>query len=128
MNLASIWQRIVKWHGAHVTANVFQPAPGASSRQIAALEATLGLPLPDDFRQSCSIHDGLNGGFLLYHGELLALDGISRAWQAQRQAYGDEFDEYEPLDLEGPVKKIWWNRKRIHVTDKDGDHLTLDLD
>ncbi len=128
MDLLSIWQRISRWHAAHVPANLFRPAKGASSQDIANLEATLGLRLPDDVRESWSIHNGLNGGFLLHHGELLSLDGIAHHWQDYRQRYGDVFDDYEPVELQGPAKKVWWNRKRVHVTENNGDHITLDLD
>jgi cell wall assembly regulator SMI1 len=32
------------------------------------------------------------------------------------------------LFIDGPIKPIFWNTKRIFVTDSSGDHLTLDLD
>ena len=106
-------------------------ALGASEAAIAAFEQAVGLRLPDDFRESVSIHDGGDLEIPPRRGELLSLDRIFEQWQMYRewQAKGD----YAPADWAveegvGPIKPVFWNSKRIHITDNSGDHLTLDLD
>ncbi len=33
-----------------------------------------------------------------------------------------------PREINGPIKPIFWNPRRIYITDNSGNHLTLDLD
>src|ERR1700677_3273303 len=47
------------------------------------------------------------------------------AWQAKGEyATGD----WRAHDIKGPIKPVFWNKRRIYITDNSGDHLTLDLD
>lgn len=42
--------------------------------------------------------------------------------------FGPLYPDWQPTDISGPIKPIWWNTKRIHLTDNSGEHLTIDLD
>lgn len=134
MSIANDWQRIVDWHEANTRPGKFTLNPGATPNAIAEFERAIDAKLPDDFRESLLLHDGGEDCWILWHGELLTLDRILkewnmyRDWQAQK-GYADPLSEdWVPRSIEGPIKPIFWNTKRIYVTDNSGDHLTLDLD
>jgi cell wall assembly regulator SMI1 len=107
-------------------------APGASEAAIEQFEKEIGAKLPDDFKESVRVHDG--GGWWVpwRHGELLSLEGILEQWRmySDWQAKGEYAtgDDWVPRDITGPIKPVFWNKRKIYVTDNSGDHLTLDLD
>lgn len=106
---------------------------GASLRAIARLEKLLGTQLPDDIRESLKIHDGGYWWVLPNFGELLPVGEIERQWSMYRDwqqegTYGNDSSNWEAEDIHGPIKPIFWNVKRIPITDNSGDHLMLDLD
>ncbi len=125
-SIAESWERLRAFY-PHQILN-----PGATPAAIAAFEEAIGLALPDDFKESLRLHDG--GDEFWFHstsGEFLSLAGMLKRWkmyrQAQRQGeYATE--DWEASDIEGPIKPVFWNTKRIVVTDNSGDHWTLDLD
>lgn len=125
-SIAESWERIRAFY-PHQILN-----PGATLAAIGAFEEAIGLALPDDFKESLLLHDGGdNFWFTPTSGEFLSLDGMLKQWkwygQALRQGeYATE--EWEANDIQGPIKPIFWNTKRILVTDNSGDHWTLDLD
>jgi len=88
--------------------------------------------LPDDFKESVRVHDGGGWSEPCRHGELLSLEGILDQWKmySDWQAKGEYStgDDWMPRDVKGPIKPVFWNKRRIYVTDNSGDHLTLDLD
>src|SRR5262249_46144682 len=60
--------------------------PGATPDAIAAFEESIGLLLPDDFKESLRIHDGGdNFWFTSTSGEFLSLDGMLKQWKMCRQ-------------------------------------------
>ena len=89
--------------------------------------------LPKDFRESLLLH---NGGdcWILWYGELLTLNSILDQWNMYRemQSRGEyavlSDDGWSANSIDGPIKPVFWNPKRICVTDNSGDHLILDLD
>jgi len=120
------WERIRAFYPQQVL------NPGATPAAIAAFEESIGQALPDDFKESFRLHDGGdNFWFTPTSGEFLSLDGMLKQWKMYRQAqrkgeYATE--DWQASDIEGPIKPIFWNTKRIFVTDNSGDHWTLDLD
>jgi cell wall assembly regulator SMI1 len=125
-SLAESWERIRALY-PHQILN-----PGATPAAIAAFEEAIGLALPDDFKESLRLHDGgKDFWFTPTSGEFLSLAGMLKQWNwyggAHRKGeYASE--DWEASDIEGPIKPIFWNTKRIFVTDNSGDHWTLDLD
>ena len=96
-------------------------------------EKEIDARLPDDFKESLRIHDG--GGWWVpwRHGDLLSLEQILEQWKmySDWQAKGEYAtggDNWRADNIKGPIKRVFWNKKRIYVTDNSGDHLTLDLD
>jgi cell wall assembly regulator SMI1 len=126
------WKRIAAWYGVNTPPGTLRPPPGAAEGLLRETEAKLGTRLPEDVREFYRLHDGLGGSWLLHHGELLSLAGVLRQWEMycewqRKDGYGIGPD-WEPQQLSGPIKPVWWNPRRIHLTDNSGNHRTLDLD
>ena len=51
-----------------------------------------------------------------------------RDWQARGEYAIPGGEDWTTSAIEGPIKPIFWNVKRLFITDNSGDHLTLDLD
>lgn len=131
-DVAVSWDRIADWHRKNTPSSIFQLASGATSKEIDDFEKLIGSKLPDDMRRSLLLHNGGRGTWLLYHGTFLSLSQIAGLWKTyhdrqEKNGYG-KGSNWAPLDPQGPVKPIWWNPKRIPLTDNSGDHLMLDLD
>jgi cell wall assembly regulator SMI1 len=125
------WERIVAWLQEHAPRHSFPLNPGASDAAIAAFEDAIGSKLPDDFKESVRLHDGGDCWIPPSHGELLSLDKILEQWRMYQswQQRGDYAGaDWIPPQIKGPIKPVFWNLKRIYITDNSGDHLTLDLD
>lgn len=132
--VADSWKRIEAWYAEYAYATAKSLAVGASAAAVKRFEKAIGLRLPDDFRESVTIHDG--GGWWVpwRFGELQSLDQILEQWKmySEWQATGkyatDEGGDWKTNDIKGSIKPVFWNKKRIYVTNNSGDHLTLDLD
>jgi cell wall assembly regulator SMI1 len=128
------WKRIETWYAEHGPGRPSDLAKGATSASIKAFEKEIGATLPNDFKESVRIHDGSGWWVPPRHGELLSLELMLKQWRmySEWKAKGDYAVEggesWKPTDLKGPVKRVFWNQTRIHVSDNSGDHLTLDLD
>ncbi|MFO0822262.1 MAG: SMI1/KNR4 family protein [Gemmataceae bacterium] len=129
-SIAESWKRIEGWYAENVRPIGKSLAHGASKTAISRFEKAIGAKLPDDFKESVLIHDG-GGWWLPCKGELLSLEEILKQWTmySEWQAKADyATDNWRADDIKGPIKPVFWNKKRIYVTDNSGDHLTLDLD
>jgi cell wall assembly regulator SMI1 len=104
---------------------------GAPEGAIATFEHAIGVNLPEDYKESVRLHDGGDCVIPTY-GDLLTLDRALEQWKMYRgwQQKGEYAvgDDWIPRQIKGPIKPVFWNPKRIHITDSSGDHLTLDLD
>jgi cell wall assembly regulator SMI1 len=131
-SVAESWSRIEAWYAENAySLDRSSLAAGATAGTIRRFEKSIGAQLPEDFKESVRIHDG--GGWWVpwRHGELLSLDGILKQWTmyCEWQAKGKyATDDWRPLMVKGPIRPVFWNKRRIYVTDNSGDHLTLDLD
>jgi cell wall assembly regulator SMI1 len=134
MSIADDWIRIAAWYDGNTRPGKFRLNPGATPEAVAAFEYVIEAELPADFRESLLLNDGGTDAWILWHGELLTLDKIREQWEMYRewQANGDyavEGDEdWTPNAIDGPIKPIFWNVRRLPITDNGGDHLALDLD
>ena len=133
MSLAKDWERILAWYGANTPPGTLSVRAGATQQQLAELEALIGTPLPEDFRESYALHNRTDRGILFY-GKLHSLDGIAAEWQQCRKwqeedGYGKGSD-WRPRQLESPeIRPYWWGPLRLPITDNGGgDPVTLDLD
>jgi cell wall assembly regulator SMI1 len=130
--IAESWNRIVAWLADHAPGYPFDLNPGADEKSIASFETDIGLELPGDFKESLRLHDGGACWLPPIYGDFLRIDRILEQWATYRTWQEEEGyglgDEWIPAAIEGPIKPIWWNPRRIYITDNSGDHLTLDLD
>lgn len=130
-SVAESWGRIKAWYAENAHDLTDSLAAGASEAAIEQFERAIGARLPDDFKESLRVHDGDGWWVPNRNGELLSLDGILGQWRmySDWQAKGEyATDDWRADDVRGPIKPVFWNKKRIYVTDNSGDHLTLDLD
>lgn len=124
------WIRIEAWLAEHAPATFAGLEPPAAPEAIAAAEAAIGLPFPDELRRSLLRHDGTG------HHQLLPLmwmplgvDGISGNWAVNMEVQADVWgpdtgeDDGDPEADTGP----WWHRQWIPFAGNGcGDHLVLD--
>jgi cell wall assembly regulator SMI1 len=126
--MEDLWRRIESWLAAHAPPLRACLAPGASSGAIERAEGNLQVRLPDDVRDSYSIHDGSGFGGLLPF-PLLSLSRVVQEWSNWRElllkgTFGDA--ESTP---QGSIKTDWWNVRWIPFThDGGGNHQCIDLD
>lgn len=130
--VAESWERIKAWFAEYAEDKRLSLAPGATDGAIASFEKEIGAKLPEDFKESVRLHDGGGWWIPLYRGELLSLTQILEQWRmySDWQSKGEYAtgDGWRADDIKGPIKPIFWNKKRIYVTDNSGDHNVLDLD
>lgn len=130
--VAESWERIV---AALMRQSCnFRLNAGASVKAIAAFEKEIGSKLPDDFKDSLLLHDGGSSGLPPNYGDFLTMEQMLEQWRRYREAQQQGHyaiagsDDWRADEVKGPVKPVFWNTKRIYVSDNSGDHLTLDLD
>src|SRR5262249_17873673 len=126
-SVAESWAGIEAWLAQNAPGYRFEVNPGASPGDIAAFEEAVGMKLPDDFKESLRIHDGGNcdccNCSLPEYGDFLPLAQILHDWKTYRswQEDGDYAPaDWIPRDITGPIKPIFWNTKRIYITDNSG--------
>ncbi|NUR73718.1 MAG: transcriptional regulator [Hamadaea sp.] len=116
--------------------------PPASDEAIDAVEATLGLPLPPDFRASLRIHDGTGGNTpsAVPLDSLYSAEEIVEATQMWRDNSDDDPLWTDPgvlahqiddksIRVSGPVRPTLTGENRIAVGTMNGDvWWLLDLD
>ena len=85
MSIAAIWSEIDGWLGVNAPGTLKRLAAPASSDEIATLEQVLDAKLPDNLRESLSIHDGEteNEAWLFSDWSLLSSCSINRCWQQE---------------------------------------------
>jgi len=141
-SLADTWARLEAWldvHAPHLGASL---QPGATPREIAALEAQIGMRLPDDVAVSWLRHDGqaddaANGllppapgrfAWMEIPQVLLSLEGIEREWRMMKELVdGGEF-KGKTSEPETGIRDDWWNVGWVLLsTDGGGNSFCLDL-
>jgi cell wall assembly regulator SMI1 len=130
--MRDIWRRIDTHFAASIPDILERLGPladGASEDEIARLEGTMGIRLPEDVRQSYAIHDGTGGRDLYTAYGLSDLEEIARNWTGMRGlSEGVEFEGRNPRP-NGPIKIQWWNPRWVPITDSgSGNHICVDLD
>jgi cell wall assembly regulator SMI1 len=131
MSVRESWKRIADWYDGSPRRGLIILEAGATEGQLEALERAIGSRLPDDVRESYLLHNGTSD--LLGVGEVMPLNRVEAMWQMyaawqHENGYGLGPD-WDPRDIEGPIKPIWWSALRIPVTHNGGgDSVMIDLD
>jgi cell wall assembly regulator SMI1 len=127
------WQRIEAWLTDHAPTQAKSLATGATVDQIRKLESQLAVTLPEDFVESCSIHDGQKDDYDLIPDRfgtffLLRLRDIPYEWELWNGLHDSgEFEDLSATPDKG-VAAEWWNRGWIpFASNGAGDHLCIDL-
>lgn len=135
MEIDEIWRRLERWAADHVPGLEF--AKGATDSEIAAVEKTLGISFPEDFRQSLAIHNGEQyefvregfnpGGRLLRvrHGAWLpgganlhSLGEIETQWTELLDYVDNQFEQ--EFSEDGKTREVIFHRKRIPIAEQEG--------
>ncbi|KVN09786.1 hypothetical protein WT09_26280 [Burkholderia stagnalis] len=130
--MAAAWSRLDAWRRT-LPADAPEPFRGpASDEDLRALEAGLGVALPEAWRESLRLHDGQEAGRTEpFAGEtLLSARQILAQWSIWHElvARGDLAD-CEGGEPEPGIRGDWYNLKWIPLTHNgSGDHLCIDLD
>jgi cell wall assembly regulator SMI1 len=131
-----LWQRIAGWFETHVPPGFFSPRPGASEAEIVEAESSLGVRLPEDFRDSYRLHNGGRDGAFFWNYRLMPLEEILRRAAVMKECLtidlkavlGIDCGEYVPRP-QGPIKRVFWNLRWVPFMDTGAaDFFCLDLD
>lgn len=127
------WVKLETWCRQHLPGLLGSLNSGASVAEVSALERTIQRPLPDDVRESLSIHNGqrrqIRSGFLLGL-DLLDAERIAEEWKlwAELTAYNEDYREDMASFPEGAIELDYANPGWIPLTkDGGGNHLGVDL-
>lgn len=133
--MKDIWQRIESQFRRQAPDELWRLTRPASQEEIEAFENLVGRPLPEDFRASYAIHNGVRGRVVPYGPDLdwldflLDLETITSDLETMRDLLeGGDFDGAESTPI-GPVKPDWWNLGWIpFVGEGTGNYYCIDLD
>jgi cell wall assembly regulator SMI1 len=132
-NPAAVWKRIeacLARQGRSADLNA-----GASAKELVALEETIAVKLPDDFKKAWRVHDGQNGPSLVPppSGDdtgysLMCIAEIRQEWMSWKQlTESGEFKDEEGAPDAG-IQAAWWHRGWIpFASNGGGDSFCLDL-
>ncbi|GCE31275.1 hypothetical protein KDA_67590 [Dictyobacter alpinus] len=124
------WQRIDAWiqQFAPSQANTYF-YPGASNEQIAHIETTLGLQLPEDIKESYHIHNG--GESILGWGNFFSIEYFGKSRYAQllqEPGWAGKTPQWVQQGKKLPVEAVWRHPSWIDFTTNGaGDTLCIDL-
>lgn len=105
------WDEIERWYEAQGAAHLILPP--ASGEQIAALEATLGVELPEAVTASLRRHNGsTDGGWPT--GTLLSCDGILQEVSVWRDLLtSGDFDDLKDFVADGEALKAGFGGRSV---------------
>jgi cell wall assembly regulator SMI1 len=105
--------------------------PPATEAALAQAEAALGVALPEDYRASALVHDGVRL-YLVQSYRILSIADVVRTWRMLDSFVADgtlKLGDSDWVRTTGPVRAQKWNRRWIPVADNGGgDGKALDLD
>jgi cell wall assembly regulator SMI1 len=150
--VADSWKRIEAWLDAHLPPYKHTLRPGLSKKDLAKFEKAVGMPLPEDVRQSLRIHDGQchlpddvfdalleedhdtepQGLIGVVFGEkLLDLESALKEWRRWAKIADENFsdvDEWQKSFPEGAVQRRYATRGWIPLGAlTDSDYFGVDL-
>jgi cell wall assembly regulator SMI1 len=129
----SAWKRIDSWLNHNAPARAKSLARGVTVTQITAIESQIGRPLPEEFKESYSEHDGQKDDLPVIPDpcgplHFLRVKAIIREWKYC--AYMADSGEFEDVSIKADkgVARDWWNPGWIpFATNGCGDYLCIDL-
>ncbi|WP_331737254.1 SMI1/KNR4 family protein (plasmid) [Streptomyces sp. NBC_00984] len=126
--MQQIWARIETVLGRIAPRVLAAMPPGATEEEIEAVEAVMGVELPEDVRDSYRYHDGLPGVLIGWHAALYSLGEMVDDWRQRAVDAGDPpWDEREE---DGVIRRdISWSAGWIpFIGISNGDVICIDLD
>ena len=128
------WSRVGAWlqEKAKPRHAQWKKARGATQEAIDALEKTLGVTLPLDFRGHLSLYgEGKGPGLLYFQHDGLWLPDIAKLWEAQQPLVGAK-PARKPAVLKKSQKQVrwtWWSPKWVpFARSAQGGYCVIDLD
>lgn len=129
-DVRDVWNRFESWLSAHWPEGLGALNPPATDEQIAALQESIGLALPEDYVACLKVHNGQSYGVggLFDGAEFLSTDEVLNQWKIWKGLLdGGEFAGIVSDPARG-VRNDWWHPGWIPFTHNGGgDHLCLDL-
>jgi cell wall assembly regulator SMI1 len=134
-SIPTSWDKIVRWFDTNpppVPDDALELYGGATAKEIKEAEKVMGLSLPEDVKESYRLHNGNREcqGLFTWGGGLFSLKGMVKQWQmwAKHLASGIFKGAEDPPQLNGPIKKYWWNLKWVPIIDRGGSCDFIDMD
>lgn len=121
-----VWDRLHVWLAANAPQVLASLRPGATTEQIRAAEAEMGLTLPDDVRAAYLVHDGQTGEALFEGRVWLPLADVVATWQRMKGLLEDG----PPADVpaEADVRVDYWHPGWVPLAwGGRGDLFCIDL-
>lgn len=115
-DIAKAWKTIENWFERHAP-GAFVLHPPATQDQIDAAEDTIGYALPDDYKASLRMHDGMDANEALdwFHAYWLApIDDCVAAWTDARES-DDESADLDDLDEDEKVRSVMSHARRFPI-------------
>src|SRR6266851_8298885 len=108
--IAAIWTRIECVLHQHVPDTASTLARAATDREIADLQAAIGLVLPEDFRQSLELHNGQDDPTRCHsftiEGLLARTNQIAETWRMLTDL--DEGFRQQEANWDSHSRGEWW--------------------
>lgn len=135
-DIAAIWKNLEKALRKEAPELKKSLGKAATNADLSKLEAAVGVPLPDDFKASYLIHNGMKDGEQAFVPEewlnepyyLMPLEQILQEWKMMKELVDiGEFSSNESAPDDG-IAPHWWHPSWIpFISNGGGDSLCIDL-
>ena len=126
-NIDQIWASIERWLRERTPAALGSQRAGATESEIADMERSIGMTVPEDFHRSLKLHNP--GGFV--HGfDLLKVEDICARWSEMNALMATgKFDDWVASDATGEYfTPKWWDKRWLPIAEFQGGTLVcLDM-
>lgn len=129
--IAESWEQLEVWLKKNWKDGYKDLNKPATDQEIAKLEKTLQIKLPEDFIALLKVHNGqkCNVGGFFDGSEFLSTESIIDQWTCWKELLDNNEFEGVFSNPQNGVKNDWWNAKWIPITHNGGgDHICIDLD
>ena len=124
--ITELWERLEAWGSANAPDMLADLSPGALVDEVADLERTLGISLPETFKESLRVHNGEDDGWpnraFADRGAYLSCAGIVAEWQGRLDVAREyENPESLPATTVGAARGEMFNEAWIPFLNCNGD-------